>query len=605
MPDLPLAQIFTESSGYAVWKEGVAGDAVGTTLEARFNALPALPAVIVQVGAEVRLISRHAFFKILSRQFGREIFLNRPLQELIASEMPETLIIDDQTDLATACRLALGRAEAKKFEPILLVSSTDTPSVISTATLLTAQADALDQALREQYQLAAELTEAKRRAEFDATHDALTGLLNRKGFLARMQRIIVAGSSEAAHGLLFLDLDRFKIINDSLGHNVGNELLCQVSQRLLAIAARHGADAADPNRRVIVGRHSGDEFVTLCPLAGPGVLSDIASEINQAITAPYLLEGKPYTIGVSIGMVGSLAPYTSYEAALRDADIAMYQAKNSASRKIVLFEPRMHARVERRLVLERDLQQAVGRDELLLHFQPIVGFGADRPYAYEALVRWRSPHGLLAPNDFIPLAEETGLINDIGLWVLKAACMWLRGLGEDDVRICVNLSPVQLANVTLPVQLASICASHGVSPSRIIIELTEQSAMASPERATQFLHELKKFGFILALDDFGTGYSSLHWLHKLPIDLIKIDKSLVAEVATSSSAAKLAAGILHLCNSVDLRAVAEGVETEQQAQKLHAAGFSLMQGYYFGRPMPDAPAWPRGRRTELVTELSC
>ncbi len=572
-----------------------AGDAAAV-LEARFRATPALPGVIVTVGDKITgLLSRRAFLAALSGPYGREVFLKRPLQELMVSAMPEPLVLDDQTPLATACRMALARDDSARFEPILLKGA-DGPRIVELADLLSAQADALEKALDEQRELASELEAARRRAEYDAIHDPLTGLLNRKGFLAQMQVVMASAATRAGgdYGLLFFDLDRFKLINDSLGHHVGDELLIQVAQRLAAIEAlcNTGYDEAGAGPFCVVGRHSGDEFVLLHAVSGDAApLWQAAQKLYGSLTAPYLLDGKPYTIGVSIGMVGTLAPYQSQEAALRDADIAMYEAKRSHNQKIVLFEAAMHAVAERRLTLENDLQEAVTQDNLILYFQPIMSFKTERPFAYEVLLRWRSPLGLLAPGEFVALAEKSGMIDDIGFWTLEATCHWLRAAQarwpREEIRASINVSPVQLANPALPAKFASICATTGVPPDRIMIELTEQSVVADPERTVHFLRELKSCGFLLALDDFGAGYSSLTWLHKLPVDMLKIDSSLIAEVDCSSTAAKIAAGILNLSNSLGLSVAAIGVERRSQMEKLRGLGFYLMQGYYFGRPNQD------------------
>ncbi|HTQ72245.1 MAG TPA: EAL domain-containing protein [Acidocella sp.] len=608
MDDLRLCSIFMPQGKHQSWTETMpAGDAAAV-LEARFRAMPALPGVIVTAGGKVAgLLSRREFLAALSAPYGREVFLKRPLQELMASAMPETLVLDDQIPLATACRMALGRADAARFEPILLTGAGG-PRIIELAALLSAQADALEQALDEQRQLASELRAARRRAEYDAIHDSLTGLLNRKGFLAQMQLLMASSANYAGgdYGLLFFDLDRFKLINDSLGHQVGDELLIQVAERLATIETlcNTGHDEAGAGPCCVVGRHSGDEFVLLHAVSGDAALLwQAAQMLYSSLTAPYVLDGKPYTIGASIGMVGSLAPYQSQEAALRDADIAMYEAKRSHSEKIVLFETTMHALAERRLALENELREAVTQGNLILYFQPIMSFGLERPFAYEVLLRWQSPHGLLAPGEFIALAEETGMIDDIGFWTLEATCNWLRAAQAsrpgEEIRASINISAVQLANPALPAKFASICAATGVPPDRILIELTEQSAIAAPERAAQFLRELKACGFLLALDDFGAGYSSLAWLHKLPVDMLKIDGSLTAEVECSASAAKIAAGILNLSNSLGLSVVANGVERLSQMEKLRELGFDLMQGFYFGRPHQD-PLGPPGAASRTM-----
>lgn len=586
--------VLRNSDRYPSYTQSVTADDSGTTLEAVFHATPNLPAVMVYARHKmVGVLSYRMFRDTLSRAFGRELFLKRPIAVMIETILQPIFELDDQVELATACRLALSRDTSVRYEPILVTSLTSPPRIVALTTLLSAQADALEQALISQYELATELELSRSQAEHDATHDSLTGLLNRKGFLQQMQAFMASGSDQhgVSYSLLFLDLDRFKHINDSLGHQTGNELLIQVSERLTLTAQQCDANSCTAVSSV-VGRHSGDEFVILQAASDDTFpILDAARQFYRELTLPYILKGQPYDIGVSIGVVSSLESYNSYEAALRDADIAMYEAKRSVLRKIVFFETSMYSQVEQRLVLETDLRQAILRGELTLYYEPIISTKTGSIFAHEALLRWNSPHGLLTPEQFIYLAEETGLINEIGFFVLESACNWLSDSAHLDRNrnrfVSINVSPVQLANSVLPTKFAEICKQAGVSPKRIIIEITEQCAMASPERTGYVLAELKDLGFMIALDDFGTGYSSLAWLHKLPVDIIKIDKSLINEVDSSESTAKMAAGILNMCASLDLKVVAEGVERSTQAHKLQRLGFHLLQGYYFGYPCPE------------------
>lgn len=590
-----LCSIFMQTEKYQSWTETVSADVAAAVLETRFRAMPALPGVIVTVDGEIAgVLSRKAFFSVLSRPYGREVYLKRPLREMLASAMPPPLVLDEETSLATACRMALKRDESSRFEPVLLKEA-GRARIIELAAILSAQADVMEQALEEQLQLARELQAARQRAEYEAIHDPLTGLLNRKGFLAQMQAFMAPALDHNGrdYSLFFFDLDSFKLINDSLGHQAGDELLLQVAQRLVAIQTlcNTGHSEIGAEACCVVGRHAGDEFVCLHAVSSdPASSWHVAEKLYSSLTEPYMLAGKPYTIGVSIGMVGRLGPYQSEEAALRDADIAMYEAKRSHSQKIVLFEPAMHKVAERRLTLESALPEAVARGDLILYFQPIISFEPERVFAQEVLLRWQSPLGLLAPKEFISISEKSGSIDEIGLWTLEATCRWMQAaqarLPEEEIRVSINISPIQLTNPALPSKFANICAKMGASPDRILIELTEQSAIATPERTMQFMQELKRHGFLLALDDFSGGYS-LAWLHKLPVDILKIDASLTAEVDSSTKAAKIAAGILGLSNSLGISVVAMGVERISQMTTLRQLGFSLMQGYYFGRPNPD------------------
>ena len=620
MDDIRLASIFRPENQFKAWTNIISIDETAITLEALFQREQALPGVIIEENHQSRtLLSRRVFFAVISRPFGREVFLKRPLRELLASAKPETLILSEDTPLSVACRAALARCDSNRFEPFIMISGASA-FIIELADLLLAQADALEktvfeksllaetatqtasdlkQALQEQHQLAEELERARTLAEHDATHDSLTGLLNRKGFFAEMRAAMTAKASGKGpdYGLLFLDLDRFKLINDSLGHHRGNELLIQVAERLSALAARCNSSAlqdAFSQDKCIVGRHSGDEFVLLQSIdEDPDAILKTAQTLLASLTAPYMLGGKPYTIGVSIGLVGALSHYEDHEPALRDADIAMYEAKRHKEQPIVRFESPMHKTVERRVELEAELREAVHRNELVLHYQPIIDTFTGAVFAYEGLLRWQRERDIIPPGEFISVAEETGLINEIGLHVMRSACHWMKNHtqkgGNANSLVSLNISAVQLANTELPAQFEAICLNEAVPTSRFILEVTEQSAMSYPERSLNILEDLKQRGFRLALDDFGTGYSSLSWLHKYPFDLLKVDRSLIAGVGQTANSEKMAAGILHLSKILGLHVIAEGVERLSQKQTLNETGFQLMQGYHFGRP---APSWP-------------
>lgn len=606
-----LSTFCQPTSLFKTWSTLVSADASASILEDVFQQTPALPGVIVLgAGAEVTLLSRKVFLASLSRPFGREVFLKRPIWELLESSRPETLSLEAHTPLSLACRAALARSHSTRFEPIL-VTGGESMFIMELADLLLAQADALERivaekdalveqtaraaidlegALREQHLLAEELQRARQLAEYDAKHDSLTGLLNRKGFVVEMEAALKTASSrkDTDYWLLFLDLDRFKLINDSLGHHLGNELLVQVAQRLSSFTSVSGNA---PSVSGIAGRHSGDEFVLLCVApADASAIWRTTKTLYESLTSPYLLDGKHYAIDVSIGMVPSLSAYQSYEPALRDADIAMYEAKRNPNRKIVLFEHTMYQALQKRMSLETELRGAVGRGELVLHYQPIIETKSGNIFAYEALIRWNRPDGMMMPGQFIGMAEETGLINEIGLWVMRESCYCLKEMNADvdpyKFRMSLNISARQLANGALPELLEKVCIEAGVPTSCFILEITERTAMENPEHSSIVLGDLKRRGFSLALDDFGTGHSSLSWLHKYPFDILKLDRSLTAEVGLTPNSNKMAAGILCLSKFMGLTVIAEGVERPSQKDELYFLGFRLMQGYHFGYPLP-------------------
>ncbi|MCB8877271.1 putative bifunctional diguanylate cyclase/phosphodiesterase [Acidisoma silvae] len=610
MNDTQLSIVFL-SGACRSWTTSISIDERSYLLERLFVAEPALPGVIVCEGDKrLGLLSRRVFLAALSQAYGREIFLSRPLRELLIPVRLQTLLLSEHVSLSTACRAALAREEVTRFEP-LLVNVGGQTCIVQLADLLLAQAAALERtialkneaverstkvaadlqaALAEQHQLASELLDARNLAVHDALHDPLTGLLNRKGLFAEVASRTKSGLDQSGRAcLLFLDLDRFKLINDSLGHHAGNQLLAEVARRLSAIALDCG------RANCIAARHSGDEFVLLCAACdGEAEVMALAQAVHRSLTAPYMLNGQSYTVGASIGAVACLGGYQDFELAMRDADIAMYIAKRSKDRHIVLFEPSMHKVVERRVALEAELRQAVAQGEFRLHYQPIQDAGTDSVFAYEALLRWQRPDGLMTAKHFIDLVEETGLTNEVGLWVMRTACRWLKSIHADGhagaTKVSLNVSAAQIMNINLPEQMARICQEEDLDPAHCIIEVTEQSAMVDPERAALVLQELKRLGFSLALDDFGTGHSSLSWLHQYPFDVLKIDRSLTAEVGQPGGSSKMAVGILYLSQLLGLRVVAEGIEGQTQMDALHRLGFRLMQGYHIGRPQPDWPA---------------
>jgi diguanylate cyclase (GGDEF)-like protein len=417
-----------------------------------------------------------------------------------------------------------------------------------------------------------------------ALHDPLTGLPNRALTVDSLARNLTSAARRGTRiALLFLDLDNFKVVNDSLGHEAGDRLLIDIAQRLRACVPSG----------TLVARLGGDEFTVLIDhVADVADVEGLARRINDHLREPVHLGGHDLVITSSIGIaIGSSVDRLPHEL-LRDADVALYEAKRQGKARFALFDPQMHARAEARLELEGSLRHAVERGELRLAYQPIVDLATGRILEVEALARWDHPRrGPIPPNEFIPLAEETGLIVPIGTYVLREACRqaerW-RTAGPDGgpLHMSINLSARQFARPSLPGLVADVLAETGADPASICFEITESALMEDVESTTAALRDLKALGVGLAIDDFGTGYASLTYLKRFPVDKVKVDRAFVDGLLGDEEDAAIVAAVVNLAHSLDLRAVAEGVETAEQAARLRELGCDLGQGFYFGVPHP-------------------
>jgi diguanylate cyclase (GGDEF)-like protein/PAS domain S-box-containing protein len=420
---------------------------------------------------------------------------------------------------------------------------------------------------------------------YDALHDALTGLPNRLLFLERLAHAILRAKRRPGYqfAVLFLDLDRFKVINDSLGHHVGDELLVAVAQRL-----QHCLRTLDT-----VARLGGDEFaILLDDIHGAEDATRIAERIRAELSAPVNLSGFDVFTSASVGIALSSSSYERPEYLLRNADMAMYRAKAAGQARFEVFDRTMHAQALTRLQLETDLRRALERQEFRLHYQPIVCLESGRIRAVEALIRWAHPdRGWMSPDDFIPVAEETGAILPIGEWVLREACRQAREwqdhlLDGEPLLLGVNLSAKQFSQADLVEIIGRVLEETGLPPRSLRLEITESAIMENAETATVLLGRLKRLGVQLSLDDFGTGYSSLSYLHRFPLDALKIDRSFIGRMDEEDRSAQLVHTILTLARSLGVAAVAEGVETDAQLRALREMRCEYGQGYLFSRPLP-------------------
>ncbi len=412
-----------------------------------------------------------------------------------------------------------------------------------------------------------------------ARHDALTNLPNRTLFREELEQALLRVKPADQLAVLCLDLDHFKRINDSLGHPVGDALLTEVALRLRACVGPAGT----------VARLGGDEFaiVQFCNHTDQSVVSALASQVVDALSAPYDIEGQHLVIGVSIGI--SLAPDdgNNPDELLKNADLALYRAKADGRGTYRFFEAGMDARAQARRVLEQDLRLSLKREEFEVHYQPIRDIASEEIAVCEALVRWRHPErGLVAPNYFIPLAEETGLIVQLGEWVLRQACRdaasWSKAC------VAVNLSPVQFRSPDLVATVKAALRESGLPAERLELEITESVLLQNSEATRAILHELHGLGLKISLDDFGTGYSSLSYLRSFPFDKIKIDRSFVNELASSKDSLAIVRAVTGLGKSLGMVTTAEGVETTAQLEMLSREGCTQAQGYLISKPRPIA-----------------
>ena len=436
-----------------------------------------------------------------------------------------------------------------------------------------------DLTARERQQLH-DLVESQAQLAYQALHDSLTGLPNR---LLLAHCLAQALEHHRGVAVLFVDLDRFKIVNDSQGHAAGDLLLVAAAARLRAAVRRQDT----------VARFGGDEFVIICEDVTPTYYAKLlAGRISQAFREPFVVEGQEVFLSVSVG-VAVAGRDDSYEELLRDADAAMYRAKESGRSRFVIFDERMRTEAAARLEIESSLHRAIERGELQLNYQPVIEIATGRIDGVEALVRWEHPQqGLLKPSSFIPLAEETGLIVPVGAWVLHEALrqwsVWRRYSDGEPRTLAVNLSARQLRDPNLAATVRQALARYGVSPWELCLELTESSFMEDVESHGRTLAELRAFGVQLAIDDFGTGYSSLTYLQRFPVTILKIDRSFVRGLGRDASDEAIVESVIHLAHALGLRVVAEGVETPDQLAALHRLGCDVAQGYYLGRPVPAA-----------------
>jgi diguanylate cyclase (GGDEF)-like protein len=417
---------------------------------------------------------------------------------------------------------------------------------------------------------------AEEQIRYLARHDSLTGLPNRAAFRDEMERALESLGAADMLAVLCLDLDYFKNVNDTLGHLIGDKLLCAVTERL-----RERSAPGDT-----VARLGGDEFAILHPGGGPGPAGALAQRLIAGINQPYEIDGHHVVVSASIGLALSPGDGATSELLMRNADMALYRAKSEGRSAFRFFEANMDAQLQARRLLELDLRKALERGEFELLYQPQINAATEVVTGCEALLRWRHPvRGLVSPADFIPLAEEIGLIVPIGDWVLRTACAEAASWPVP-ISIAVNLSPAQFKSRTLIDSVVSAVTQSNLDPSRLELEITESVLLHDNEATLAILHDLRNFGIRISMDDFGTGYSSLSYLRSFPFDKIKIDRSFINDLADQGGSSAIIKAVAGLGRGLGIVTTAEGVETREQLELIRAEGCTEVQGYLFSPPIP-------------------
>lgn len=515
------------------------------------------------------LLQLVVFGEAISSEMKAGLRKDEPRIEALTSALDE--LNSQLTVRANAFSMVLG--EGSRAIKVILISINSAAAILLILLVSLHTRRLLQQ--REIFELA--LKEEKKRLSWQASHDPLTGLANRTLLAKCLDQALESIPGGTIAALHLIDLDRFKDVNDSLGHQAGDRLLKAAAQRLTNLAR-----STD-----MVARMGGDEFAIVQPgLARLAEAEKLAARIVDEFTKPFEIEGASVFVGATVGISTAPADGVLAEELTRNADLALYCAKNEGRTTYRVFQPEKRAQVIHRHALQADLRDALQRGEFEVHYQPVIKIETGEKFSMEALVRWRHPErGMIPPDQFIPIAEETGLIRQLGQMVLRRACEdashW-----PSTTKVSVNLSPVQFRDADLARKIIQTLAQTRLAPERLELEITESVLLHRGDENLAPLRELRQAGVRIALDDFGTGYASLSYLRTFPVDKIKIDKSFIGEMSWKDESAAIVCAIANLGRALSIYTTAEGVETEEQLALVRAAGCTLVQGYLFGKPMP-------------------
>jgi PAS domain S-box-containing protein len=562
-----------------------------------------------------RLITEHAADMIAVVDVNGKRLFNSPAYQKVLGYSPEELRTssplaqihpDDQRKVMEAADQARRTGIGKKLEYRIRHKNGTWLFLESTASAVRNERGEVEKLVI----INRDITErklAEAQLEHTALHDALTDLPNRAMFRERLQRAFERSEKNPAYkyAVLFVDIDGFKVFNDSMGHVIGDQILVQISRRLANCLRYEDTlfrplEGGEPNQsgHEVLARLGGDEFtILLSAIQDPTDAMRVAHRIQEAL-GTFSVDGREVFISASIGIALSTTPHARAEELLRDADLAMYRAKTLGKSRCEFFDPEMHTRVVKQLDLESELRRAVSEEEFRVHYQPIVSLETMRIIGFEALVRWqRSSECMVFPDGFISVAEGIGLVVPIGKWVLHQACqqaqIWHARYPQDPpLSITVNLSPKQFSHPNLLADIEEVVKATGIAPERLHLEITESVAMADPDKTRQILAQLKARGVQICIDDFGTGHSSLGRLRRFPVDIVKIDRSFVAHMDADASARAIVQLIIDFAHNVNLKLIAEGIETAEQVDRLRNAHCEFGQGYFFSKAV-DADAVDR------------
>jgi predicted signal transduction protein with EAL and GGDEF domain len=449
-----------------------------------------------------------------------------------------------------------------------------------------------------------DITERKRAEEMlvhNAFHDGLTNLPNRALFMDRLQHALTLSKRQSNYkfAVLLIDVDEFKIINDSLGHTAGDELLIQIGQRLKRsvrradTVSRPREEPGRPTNDDTLARLGGDEFtILLDDIRDPIEAVRVAERVQAELTTPFVVNKQEIVISASIGIASSASPHTQAEDLVRDADIAMYRAKRAGKARCEVSDPAMHASAVKRLSLETDLRKALDQGEFRVYYQPIVSLQTGKIAGFEALTRWQRPEGIVSPFEFIAVAEEIGLIIPMNRQLVHEACQHLRSWQSEfpsspPLTMSVNVSSREFAQPDLASEIRKALPQTGVDPGCLQLEIIETIAMGDAEKSGRVLAQLQALGVRLSIDDFGTGYSSLSRLRRIPVDTLKIDRAFISHMDSDPESREIVRIIIMLAHNLGLKVVAEGAETEEHVNLLKQLNCEMVQGYFFSRPADD------------------